>query len=104
MTPSTRSLLDERNVGSFDVFMGFDPGLHWPCFPHPSPSETIAHDQAENEPTGSGRAFQRAADFRLSDTRIIAHRDFNHAVSIQRAFQDHLNRPAIGSLFERERT
>ena len=64
--------------------------------------EIISHYQAENEPTGADRAFQRATDLRFSDTRVVAHRDFNHAESCQGAFQDHLNRPAVGGLFERE--
>ena len=65
--------------------------------------EIIAHDQAENEPTGADRALQRTADFRFSDTRIVANRNFNHAESSERAFEDHLDRPAIGSLFQGER-
>src|ERR1700722_8512157 len=77
------------------------PVLRWPCCPGSSP-EIITHDQAENEPTSSHRALQRAADLRFSDTRVVTHRDFNHAVSGQGAFQDHLNRPAIGGFFERE--
>ncbi len=68
-----------------------------------STPEIIAHYQAENEPTGADRALQRAADLRFSDTRVVAHRNFNHAVSSQSAFEDHLNRPAIGRLFEGER-
>src|SRR5437868_11464081 len=65
--------------------------------------EIIAHYQAENEPSGADRALQRTADLRFSDTRVVAHRDFNHAESSQGAFEDHLNRPAIGGLFEGER-
>ena len=49
------------------------------------------------------RALQRTADLRFSNTRVVAHRDFNHAESSQHAFKDHLNRPAIGGLFEGER-
>ena len=66
-------------------------------------AEIIAHDQAENEPTGADRALQRTADLRFSDTWVVAHGYFNHAESSQSAFEDHLNRPAIGGLFEGER-
>src|SRR6266571_3907157 len=69
----------------------------------PSTSEIIAHYQAEDEPSGADRALQRTADLRFSDTRVVAHRDFNHAESSEGAFEDHLNRPAIGGLFEGER-
>ena len=65
--------------------------------------EIIAHYQAENEPSGADRALQRTADLRFSDTRVVADRDFNHAESSEGAFEDHLNRPAIGGLFEGER-
>src|SRR5438094_8172816 len=65
--------------------------------------EIIAHYQAENEPTGADRALQRTADLRFSDTRVVAHRDFNHAEASERAFQDHLNRPAVSVFFECER-
>ena len=65
--------------------------------------EIIAHYQAENEPGGAERALQRAADLRFSDTRVVAHRDFNHAESTESSFEDHLNRPAVGGLFEGER-
>src|ERR1700690_289424 len=65
--------------------------------------EIIAHDQAENEPGGAERALQRTADLRFSDARVVAHRDFNHAESGEGSFEDHLNRPAIGGLFEGER-
>src|ERR1700731_1637280 len=70
--------------------------------PGSSLPEIIAHYQAENEPGGADRAFQRTADLRFSDTRVVAHRNFNHAESGQGAFEDHLNRPAIGGLFEGE--
>src|SRR2546423_12260962 len=78
------------------------PDLRWPCCPSSSVPEIIAHNQAENEPSGADRALQRTADLRFSDTRVVAHRDFNHAESSQRAFKDHLNRPAIGGFFERK--
>ena len=65
--------------------------------------EIISHYQAENEPGSADRALQCTADLRFSDTRVVAHRDFNHAESSQGAFEDHLNRPAIGGLFEGER-
>ena len=71
--------------------------------PGSSVPEIIAHDQAENEPGGADRALQRAADLRFSDTRVVAHRNFNHAESSEGAFEDHLNRPAIGGFFEGER-
>src|SRR5712692_7877827 len=73
----------------------------WP--PASSMPKIIAHYQTENEPSGADRALQRTADLRFSDTRVVAHRDFNHAESGQGAFEDHLYRPAIGGLFERER-
>src|SRR5947209_10045787 len=79
------------------------PDLRWPCCPSSSVPEIIAHYQAENEPGGADRALQRTADLRFSDTRVVAHRNFNHAESGEGAFEDHLNRPAIGGLFERER-
>jgi len=63
----------------------------------------IAHYQAENEPGGADRALQRTADLRFSDTRVVAHRDFKHAESSQGPFEDHLNRPTVGGLFEHER-
>src|ERR1700733_7856527 len=66
-------------------------------------AKIISRDQAEDEPRGADRALERAADLRFSDTRIIAHRDFNHGESSQGAFEDTLNRPAIGGLFEGER-
>src|SRR5690349_15171216 len=81
--------------------MTFDVDL---ACPDSSTPEIIPHDQAKNEPTGTDRPLQRTADFRFSDTRVVAHRNFNHAVSGQDAFEDHLNRPAIGGLFECERT
>src|SRR5438132_7535170 len=77
--------------------------LYHPEHSGPSTPEIIAHYQAENEPSGADRALQRTADLRSSDTRVVAHRDFNQAESSQGAFEDHLNRPAIGGLFERER-
>src|SRR2546429_9216708 len=77
--------------------------LRWPRCPSSSVPEIIAHYQAENEPSGADRALQRTADLRFSDTRVVAHRDFNHAACSEGAFEDHLNRPAIGGLFERER-
>ena len=66
--------------------------------------EIIAHDQAENEPAGSDCTLQRPADFRFANTRVVAHRNFSHAVSGQGALEDHLNRPAIGGFFECERS
>jgi len=77
--------------------------LGWPLRPGRSVPEIIAHDQAKNEPTRADRALQRTADLRFSDTSVVAHRDFHHAESGQGAFEDHLNRPAIGGLFECER-
>ena len=65
--------------------------------------EIIAQNQAENEPSRADRAFQRTANLRFSDTRVVAHRDFNYAESGKGAFEDHLNRPAIRGLFEDER-
>jgi hypothetical protein len=66
--------------------VGHLPDLRWPWCSGPSPSEIIAHDQAENEPTRAERALQRTADLRFSDTRIVAHRNFNYAESGQGAF------------------
>src|SRR5579862_4411788 len=91
-----------RSVSPAD-FTKIDIGLVWPRFPRTAMPKIISHDQAENEPTGSDRALQDATDLRLSDTRIVADWDFNHAVSSQRAFQDHFHRPAIRRFFERER-
>src|SRR6266567_7096918 len=92
---------DVASMASRKRLLCVDSGRPWcPGFSMP---EIIAHDQAENEPSGPERALQRTADLRFSDTRIVAHRDFNHAESSQGAFEDHLNRPAIGDLFERER-
>src|SRR5882724_6844454 len=79
------------------------PNSRSPWCPSSSVSEIIAHYQAENEPGGAERALQRTADLRLSDTRVVAHRDFNHSESGQGAFEDHLHRPAIGGRFEGER-
>src|SRR6266404_5780606 len=75
----------------------------WPYCPNSSAPKIIAHNQTKNEPTGADRAFQRTADLRFSDAWVVAQRNFNHAVSSQRAFENHLNRPAIGGLFEGER-
>src|SRR5207248_10588463 len=61
------------------------------------------HDYAQDEPSSPNRALQRTADLRFSDTRVVAHWDFNHAETSQRAFEDHLNRPPIGGFFQRER-
>src|SRR6266496_2553628 len=67
------------------------------------PLKIIAHDQADNEPSGADRALHGSADLRSSDTRIVAHRHFHYPESGEGAFEDHLNRPAIGGLFECER-
>src|SRR6266404_3877647 len=77
--------------------------LRWTWCHGSSTPERMAHYQAENEPSGAECALQRTADLRFSDTRVVANRDFNHAESRQGAFEDHLNRPAIGGLFECER-
>src|SRR5262249_17865825 len=71
--------------------------------PGSSAPKIIPHDQAEDEPTRAERTLQRTADLRFPDTRIIAHWDFNDAESRQHTFEDHLNCPAIGGLFESER-
>src|SRR6266496_1094530 len=84
-------------------FIKVDADLRWPWCAGFSSPEIIAHDQAENEPACAERTFQRAADLRFSDARVIAYRDFNHAESSEGAFEDHFNRPAIGGLFEGER-
>ena len=100
---STRALPDERTPVTLEDFIKtFDADLRWPLCPGSAVPEIIAHYQAENEPGGADRALQRSADLRLSDTRVVTHRDFNNAESGQGAFQDHLNRPAIGGLFECE--
>src|SRR5207245_6400955 len=98
----------QRRTGSTETRLFSTRTLEcWSCFfswhSGSSMPEIIAHYQAENEPSGADRALQRTADLRFSDTRVVAHRDFNHAESSQGAFEDHLNRPAIGGLFEGER-
>src|SRR5579859_2463098 len=103
MITSTRSLPDERITLSPEGSIDFEADLRRPRCSGRSTSEIITHDKAENEPSGAYRALQRTADLRFSDTRVIAHRDFNHAEARQGAFQDHLNGPAICGLFEGER-
>src|ERR1700687_567897 len=103
MITSTRSLPDgPTNLSVEDFIKSLKANLRWAWCPASSTPEIIAHDQAVNEPSSPDRALQRTADLRLSDTRVVAHRDFNNAVSAQGAFEDHLNRPAIGGLFECE--
>ena len=68
----------------------------------PSTSKIIAHDPAQDEPRCSYRALHRAADFRLSNARVIAHRNFHYAKSRDGPFHDHFHRPAVGSLFKGE--
>src|SRR3954463_1537153 len=97
MITSTRSLADDRTTVSVEFFI-FDVNSRWPWSPDFSAPEIIAHNQAENAPTSTERTLQRAADFRFSDTRVVAHRDFDDAKSSQSAFEDHLNCPAIGGL------
>src|SRR5947209_20350200 len=70
----------------------------------PSTMKIVSCDQTENEPCGSKRAFHRAADFRFSNARVIADGHLDDPKSLQSAFQDHLNRPAIGGLFQCEFT
>src|SRR6266566_1539786 len=92
---------DVASMASRKRLLCVDSGRPWcPGFSMP---EIIAHDQAENEPSGADRALQRTADLRFSDTRVVAHRNLNHAESSEGAFEDHLNRQAIGGLFEGER-
>src|SRR5207253_5054937 len=98
----------QRRTGSTETRLFSTRTLEcWSCFfswhSGSSMPEIIAHDQAENEPSGADRALQRTADLRFSDTRVVAHRNLNHAESSEGAFEDHLNRPAIGGLFEGER-
>src|SRR5262249_45835558 len=103
MMTSTRSVPDERTSVSPEDFIDFDADLQGPWCCDSSPPEIIAQYQAENEPRGAERALQRAADLRCSDTRMVAHRDLDHAKSGQAAFEDHLNRPAVSGFFECER-
>src|SRR5256886_7453437 len=70
----------------------------------PSMSKIVAHDPAKDKPCGSYRPLRRTADFGLSNSRVIAHRDFDDAKSREGTLQDHFHRPAVGGLFERKRT
>src|SRR5581483_969737 len=101
MITNTQSLLD---CISGEDFIKNCADLAWRCSGGSCVPEIIAHYQAEDEPPGTDRPLQRTADLRLSDTRVIAHWDFNHAEASQSTFQDHFNRPAVGILFENERT
>ena len=76
---------------------------HWPWCPRSSAPEVIAHNQAENEPSGTHRALQGTAYLGFSDTRVVAYGNFDDAKSGQCAFEDHLNCPAIGGLLQSER-
>src|SRR5207245_8939970 len=70
----------------------------------PSMSKIVAHDPAKAKPCGSSRPLRRSADFGLSNSRVIAHRDFDDAKSREGARPDHVHRPDLGVLFERKRT
>src|SRR5205814_3841107 len=102
MITSTRSLPECTAVSPGD-FINFDAELRWPWCHRSAVTEIIPRYQAENEPGGADRTLQRAADLRFSDTRMVAYRDFNHAEARECAFENHLDRPAIGGLFEGER-
>src|SRR5262245_11179217 len=104
MMTSTRSLPDERTAASLDDFMKLDAGLGWPKCSGSSVPEVIAHYQAKNEPGRADRALECTADLRFPDARVVAHRHFDHAESPQGAFENHLDRPAIGGLFEGDAT
>src|SRR5262249_15547542 len=99
MITSTRS----RLVSLEDFIKLWAQNLRGFWCPGSSAPKIIPHDQAEDEPTRAERTLQRTADLRFPDTRIIARRDFNDAESRQGTFEDHLNCPAIGGLFESER-
>src|SRR4029077_11797500 len=99
MMTSTRWLPEEGTTVSLEDFIKLEASLRRPWCTGASVSEIIAYYQAENEPTGADRAPQGTADLRFPNTRVVAHWDLNHAESGQRAFQDHLHRPAVRSFF-----
>src|SRR5215831_13871534 len=68
----------------------------------PSTMKVVAHNPAKDEPCRSHRALHRTADLRFPDARVIAHRDLDDATSRARALQEHLHRPPVGGLLERE--
>src|SRR4029077_615861 len=103
MMTSTRWLPEEGTTVSLEDSIKLEASLRRPWCTRASVPEIIAYYQAENEPTGADRSLQRTADLRFPNTRIVAHGDFNHAESGQRAFQDHLHCPAVRGFFERER-
>src|SRR5260370_35193370 len=70
----------------------------------PSTSKIVVHDPAKDKPCCSHRPLRRTADFGLSNSRVIAHRDFDDAKSREGTLQDHFHRPAVGGLFERKST
>src|SRR5260370_28537170 len=67
-----------------------------------STSKIIAHDSTQDEPRCPYRALHRAANFGLSNARVVAHRDFHDTKSRDVPFHDHFHRPAVGSLFKGE--
>src|SRR5262249_9264365 len=64
-----------------------------------SRGEFVARDQAEYEPACTHGSLHRSTDFRFPNPRMVAHRNFYHSISGQRAFEDHLYRPAVRRFF-----
>src|SRR5690242_19489032 len=59
----------------------------------PTTSKIIEHDPAQDKPRCSQRPFQRTADFRLSNSWVVAHRHFDDAKSRDVTLQDHFHCP-----------
>src|SRR5579884_768442 len=66
--------------------------------------EIIAHNPAEDEPSSTDRAFDRATDFRFANARVVADRNFHDAEAGECTFQDHLDCPTVGGFFKLEST
>ena len=81
MITSTRSLFRAGTPVWVGDFIEYRRQLRRPLGSRLPLSKIIPCHQAENEPGSTDRPFERAADLRFSDTRIVAHRDFNHAES-----------------------
>lgn len=76
--------------------------LRWRRHFTPSSSKIISHDKCDDEPPGANGSFQSAADFRFSNAWIVADGHFHDAESRKDTFQDNLNCPAVGHLFQSE--
>src|SRR5277367_5039936 len=68
-----------------------------------SPPEIVTRDQREYVPACADRAPDRPADFRGSDARMIAHRNFYNAETSFGAFQNYLHSPAVRRLLQLQR-